>query len=258
MTMVRASRASRGRCRAASTSPLTTLPRASRTASPTSSRSGPRNGRQHGDARRQQVEHRGRGDHHGIRVGERMECTAGAQAAEVGDRAAGGDDRVRGHQQVAVDDVRQGRGEAGQQEPVDREGGQDQDEERQPDVVVRDEDGDEDQQDGADEVADHEGHPPRPAVEEDADERAEDRERQQDRREAGGDGAGVRRALRGEEHRGDEGDLEDAVRELGQESHREQPAEPAVAQQGAQISEEGHPRRIGERRHADLGVCGTA
>ena len=164
-----------------------------------------------------------------------------------------GHDRVRGDEQVAVDDVRQGRGQAGQQEPVDREGGEDQDEERQPDVVVRDEDGHEDQQAARTRLlitrVIRRGHRSRKTP-------TNGPSTENGRRivaNARGDGAGVGRPLRREQDRGDQRDLEDAVRELGQQSHREQPAEPPVAQQGAQVPEEGHPRRIGERRHARPG-----
>jgi hypothetical protein len=145
-------------------------------------------------------------------------------------------------------------GEAGQEEPVHGERGQDQDEERQPDVVVGDEDGTRTSRTARTRLlitrVIRRGQRSRKTPTNGP--RTEKGSRIVAKPAAMAPAFGARSGEKSTEDT--RGDLEDAVRELGQESHREQPAEPAVAQQGAQISEEGHPRRIGERHHPDLGV----
>jgi len=178
-------------------------------------------------------------------VRHRVHGTARREAPEEGQRPARRRHRVRRDEQVAVDHVRQTGRQPRQQEPVDRERREDEEVEQDAQVVAHDEKGDDEEQSGPDGVAEHQDPTPLPSVEEDPDEGSEDGEREEDGGERGGDGSGAGGAFGGEEDRGRQGHLEDAVRPLREQPHREEPTEAGQSQEDSEFPEEGHPRRIG-------------
>ena len=206
-----------------------------------------------GEERRDEIAGGPGDEHHPVAVGGGVDGAAGGEPTEVGQRAAGRRDGVRRDEHLAGHDVGQPRGQAGEEEPVDGEGREDEEVEGDADLVARHEEGDDEEQDGAHEVADREDLPARPPVEEHADEGTEDGEGQEDGREAGGDGARARGPFGGEQDGRGQGDLEDTVRGLGQQPHREEPAEAAEAHQDGEVPEEGHaaqPKGASGRRCA--------
>ncbi len=154
---------------------------------------------------------------------------------------------------AGVDGVRQRRRQRGQQEPVEAHGQQHADVERGlgpagPDART-DQDREPDGQHRPGQVEDDQDLSPRPAVQHDADERAEDRERQQGDGQHGGHRRGVGLALRGEQHERGQRHLEHAVGGLGGHPHRQQPPEQPVPDQLPQATDELHADEVRRGRY---------
>jgi hypothetical protein len=162
------------------------------------------------------------------------------QTDEEGERPGRRGEGVRGDQVAAVHHVRQRRGQPGQQEPVDRQRGEDQPEQRRPAPPRVDR-----QRQHPDQPDPHEVRPgqhlaPRPAVEEHPDERTEHAERQQHHGECARDRGGARLPLGREHDVRRERHLEHAVGELAGDTDGEQPSKPPAAQQVREVAEGGH------------------
>ena len=148
-------------------------------------------------------------------------------------RAGGDRHGVGGDQLFGFDHVRQRGGQRRQDEPVHRDHHQRAEVERLAVHAGADLGGDAAHQQRAQQVG-AEQHPlPRPAVQQHAGERAEQRVGQQQHGEAGGDITGVRLALRVEQDGAGQRGLEDAVGELPEHPHRQQPPEVTPAEQPA-------------------------
>ena len=143
-----------------------------------------------------------------------------------------------------VDGVRQRRREGRQQEAVQAHGEQH--------AAVEDQlrpartesgghhGGEAQRQTGPAQIEDDQDLPARPAVQDHADERAQDRERQQGDGQHGGHRGGVGLALRGEQHVRGQRHLQHAVGGLGRHPDGEQPPEQPVPPQLAQTAYELH------------------
>jgi hypothetical protein len=175
-----------------------------------------------------------------IGVGQQLHSRTGAAADEEGGRAGRRGDRVGHHQLVGVDNVRQSRGQPGEQEPVHPEGEQHSQVERETSVAKSNDCADDQHQDGAGDVGAEQDLPPRPPVEQHAGERPEHRVRQQSHREQPRNRRRIRRPLRREQHVRRQRDLEHTVAELRAEPDGEQPPEVTPPQQPAQIPDELH------------------
>ena len=162
-------------------------------------------------------------------------------ADEPADRAQGGRDGVRHHQLVLADDVRGARRDGGQEEPVHREHRQGADVERDAGLPGQHHEPGGGHHGRADQRAVDDDLPPRPAVDEDAGERADQRVREVEDGERVHRGGRVGEALRAEERVGGEPGIEHAVPGLADQAAGEQLAEVPFGQDLAQFGAERRP-----------------
>ncbi len=195
------------------------------------------------------------------RTPHRARAGAARESDEERQRAGGRCQRVGGDQVGLVDDVRERRGEAGEQEAVDRQARQDQHEQAGAVDVGTDRDREQPDQSDPDEVRPGQHLAPRPAVQEHPDEGSEHAERQQHEGQTAGDRPRRGCALGGEHDVRRQRDLEHAVGELAGEPDREQPTEPRPAQQVHEVAQGRHGAVvagvIGRSRADPLAAAGS-
>ena len=163
----------------------------------------------------------GRGRANVAAPGRQMDAEAGDAADETDDRAGGGGDRVRHHELVLRDDVRQPGGQRGEEEPIDPEHRESANVEREPEVARGNEECGENDEYRPDQRGPHQDLAPGPAIDEDPRERADQRVRQVKDGECLRRGGRVRETLRGEERVSGETRVEHAVTGLRDQPGRE-------------------------------------
>ncbi len=190
-------------------------------------------------------EHRGGQQQHRVRGVEQPQHERDSCAHAVRRCARRRRQRVRGHQVVGGDHVRQPGGQRGQQEPVDTDAGQHRGVQRPAVRRPGCQQSDADRAERPQAVPHEQDLPPPPAVEQHADPGPDDGERQQQDGERRRHPAGRARGLRVEEEQAGQRDLEDAVAALPGEPDREQPAKAPAVREVAQGRQDAHARRLG-------------
>ena len=168
-------------------------------------------------------------------AGDEVDAKADDAADESQDRAQGGDDGVRHHQLVVADDVRGSGRDGGEEEPVHRQHRQGADVERDPGLPGEHHEPGHGHHRRPDQRAVDDDLPPRPAVDEHARERADQRVREIEDGERVHRGDRVGEALRAEERVGGEPRVEYAVPGLADQPAGEQLAEVPLGQHRAQF-----------------------
>ena len=174
------------------------------------------------------------------------------KAERVADRTERAGHGVRRDQPLVLDDVRDGGAEPGEEEPVEADNEERQ--HREQHALVADPDHpDRGQHEGrAQQVGRVDDRTPAPPVQEHTDVRADQRVRQQQYRETGGDGDRAGLLLRVEQHAAGEPRLEPAVGHLADDAYPEQAPESALGQDRAEVV---RLRVVGEGRGGhDLSV----
>jgi len=171
--------------------------------------------------------------------GDEMNREPGQAAEERDDRAGRRRHRVRHHQRVLAHYVREGGGQRGQEEPVDAQDRQHAYVQGYPEPARGHQVSGQGHEGGPQHGRPDQDLPSRPAVDEHAGERPDQRVWQVQDGEGGRGGTGVGEAGRVEEHVRAEAGREHAVAGLRDQPGREQAAEVPLSQDGAQVSKEG-------------------